>query len=395
MTEISDIHNKKNEQSNSMLIAEYIKILVSYKKYILISTLVVGLVTFVLVYFVIKPVFYSSGTVKTTAKSNTGMSGMLSSSGNIPDIGGLSDLTSGGSVLKELSLYENIILSRRCLEETIIKFKLMEDWDFKYMQDALKHFRDNVIEIKKDKNAGTLDVGIFDDNPQRVKEIVEFLLYQLNKINIEMNVQNAKSNKDFIESRYNLTLNELKKAEDSLKQFQILYGMAPDIQVKSSMQALIQLEADLSSEQVKLELLKRILSSDQPEVIQEEAKINALNKRYEEIKNSTDLNTYLRTKDAPDIVLNYYRLARNVEIQNKILSTLLPIFEQSKIEERRETPSVIVLDSPYVPDHKVKPKRLTLIAISLLLTFIISSIASIFYQTFYKKFKENYQNIIN
>ncbi|MBK8382695.1 MAG: hypothetical protein IPL16_12560 [Ignavibacteria bacterium] len=48
----------------------------------------------------------------------------------------------------------------------------------------------------------------------------------------------------------------------------------------------------------------------------------------------------------------FLRLKRDVEIQNKILTTIIPILEQAKIEEKRETPTVIILDPPNVPDKK-------------------------------------------
>jgi capsule polysaccharide export protein KpsE/RkpR len=208
-----------------------------------------------------------------------------------------------------------------------------------------------------------------------------------------MNIQNAKSNKEFIETRYNMAIADLKKAEDSLKNFQDIYGMVPDIQVKVVAQSEITLEAEIQAEKVKLELLKKILSPDQSEVKQQEAKISALQEQLFQIQNSTDLSTNLRLKGKPEVLLNYYRLLRGVEIQNKILATLLPIFEQGKIEEKRETPSIIVLDNPFLPEHKIKPKRVTSILISIFVTLIMASVASIFYHTFYKKFKENYKNI--
>lgn len=53
------------------------------------------------------------------------------------------------------------------------------------------------------------------------------------------------------------------------------------------------------------------------------------------------------------------------------------MLEQSKIEENRETPTVLILDSPNVPDKKSKPKRLIIIVLStavvfLALTYIIT-----------------------
>ena len=59
---------------------------------------------------------------------------------------------------------------------------------------------------------------------------------------------------------------------------------------------------------------------------------------------------------APELGGKYVRLFREMEIQNKILEFVTPLYEQAKVEEKRETPSVIVLDSALVPERKAKPK---------------------------------------
>ena len=61
--------------------------------------------------------------------------------------------------------------------------------------------------------------------------------------------------------------------------------------------------------------------------------------------------------------MTFIRLQRDIEIQGKILTFVLPIYEQAKIEEKRETPTVLILDNPTIADRKTKPKRLTMVII--------------------------------
>ncbi|MCX7832904.1 MAG: hypothetical protein N2490_01675, partial [Ignavibacteria bacterium] len=238
--------------------------------------------------------------------------------------------------------------------------------------------------ITKNLKAGTIEIGVYDINPQRAKEIVEYMIELLNTINIEMNVQNAKMTREFIEARYNEIKNDLKTAEDSLKYFQQMYGFAPDVVTKTVVQSTVQLEADIEAEKIKLELLKKALSPDEAEVKLQEAKIDAMKKELESIKKSNDKSSSLRLKDAPEVVLNYLRLVRNVEIQNKLLTYIIPIYEQAKIEEKKEMPSVIILDYPALPEYKKRPKRLTLVAISLFATFALLNISFSIYELYLK-----------
>jgi capsule polysaccharide export protein KpsE/RkpR len=339
------------------------------------------------------PIFVSTATVKTTSKES-GLSGLMNL-GNLPGIGDFNELTGGSSNLKEMALYENILNSRRCIDEVLLKFKLNDEWEFKYHEDAVKNFREVILEIKKDKTAGTMEIGIYDKNPVRAKDIAEFMIDQLNKINIALNVLNAKNNKEFIEQRYNLVKIDLQKIEDSLKDFQDKNGVAPDILVQASTKASIELESQIKSEEVKLEILRKILSPDQAEIKQHENLINSLNKQLSNIENSSYEEDKLNLKGVPDVVMNFLRLKRDVEIQNKIMTTLIPLLEQAKIEEKRNTPTVLILDQPQIPQKKTKPKRMILTATVTFVTFFLVYIYFILlakWKSYKKAIKNQYQN---
>lgn len=362
----------------------FYKIYQKYWKLIISISVIIALIVAFLVFFIMDPIYKSKATVKSTSTESS-LSSLMGMTG-LPGIGEFSEL-GGGGTLKELTLYENILLSRKCVEETILHFNLNAEWEFKYFEDAIKYFREAIIEIDKDKIGGTLDISVFDKNPLRAKEIVDFLIFKLNENYIEMNVMNAKNNRVFIESRYNLAKENLTAVEDSLKSYQDKYGVAPDIQIQASVKAELELESTLKSEEVKLDVLSKIFQKDQPEIKIQEEKIIALRNQLSAIQNNTQSESKLNLKGMPKVVIDYLRIKRELEIQNKILTTLIPLLEQSKIEENRNTPTVIVLDPAFVPEKKVKPKRLTLTALSFVLSFILSTILLIIYEK-WKSFKE-------
>ena len=312
----------------------------------------------------------SSATIKSSSKSG-GLLGSLNL--DVPDIGSLDDLgLSGSKTAKELAAYEEILNSRRCLEALVIKFDLMKRDKFDFMEDAIRDFRENRLEIKIEKLSGVMYISVYDKSPIVAKEMVEFLIEELNKVNIEMSVQDAQNNRIFVEKRYLESKNALTNAEDSIKTFQQIYGIAPDLQIKASAQSVFTLEAELKGEEVKLDVVRKILSGSQPEVKLQEEKVNSLRNKIIEIKNSTNIEDNLKLGNSPQIAISYLRLQREVEIQNKIMAFILPIYEQAKIEEQRETPTILVLDKPYVAERKKKPKRLTMVVIWTLVGLISS-----------------------
>lgn len=357
------------ETPKPFTLLDTILIFLKWKKFIIITTSLVCIISIVLYFFVFDLIYLSSATIRGTSKS----SGLLSSIEGLPDISGLDEIgIGGGRSAKELATYEDILTSRRCIEPLIVKFDLMNRDEYKYMEDAIKSFTKGQLTMSEDKLAGILYVGVYDKDPRLAKEMVEFLLSELDKINIEINVSNARNNREFIEKRYYQAKEDLTRAEDSLKSFQMVYGIAPDLQIKAAAQSAFSLEAELKTEEVKLDVLKKILSPDQVEVKTQEAKINALKDKITEIQNSTDLNDFLRLGNSPQIAMSFLRLEREVEIQTKILTYLLPVYEQAKIEEKKETPTITVLDNPYIADRKTKPKRLTMVLVWTFVGFGVS-----------------------
>lgn len=362
MTEVST-------KNSDFTINDFVNVFNKHKKFLCIVSIISLLISIVIAFFVMHPYFYSSAMVKSSDKSG-GLGALLGSS-SIPELGGLEEFGLG-SGSKDLQLYEQILLSHRCIEETFVKFNLYEDYDYTYKEDAYKYFKTEILVISKNVQAGTMEIGVYDKNPQKAKEIVEFLVSKLDKINVELNVLNAKNNREFIEQRYNIVKNDLKKAEDSLKIYQDVNGIAPDLQAKFAAQSNLQLETEIKAEEVKLDLLSKIVSPDQPELVQQKAKVDLLKSELTNQKNSSFEESNLNLKNLPQVTLNFFRLQREVEVQNKILTFLLPLYEQAKIQEKKDTPTIMLIDKPYVADKKAKPKRLVVVLLIVGSAFLFS-----------------------
>lgn len=374
-------NNKSVAENNSFNLVDYVIILFKNKLIIIYGTIFAFVISAIVYFFILDLIYFSSASIKASTKG----SGLLSGLEGLPDIGGLDELGSSKST-KELSLYKEILMSRRSLESLIMKFNLMQRDQYDFMEDAVKNFQKEKLLIDIDKLSGIMVVGIYDKDPELAKQMVEFLIQELDKINIEVNVQNAKNNREFIENRYIKAKEDLSATEDTLKSFQQIYGIAPDLQIKASIQSVYALETELKTEEVKLDVLHSILNSDQPEIKLQIAKVNSLKTKIEQIRNNTDINEVLSLGNSPQIALNYLRFQRNVEIQSKILTFLLPLYEQSKIEEKRDTPTILVIDKPYLAEKKTKPKRLTMVIIFTLAGFTLFSTISILKDTLLRKF---------
>ncbi|MFQ6676861.1 MAG: GumC family protein [Fidelibacterota bacterium] len=92
----------------------------------------------------------------------------------------------------------------------------------------------------------------------------------------------------------------------------------------------------------------------------------------------TNFEFVVTMEELPSLGLVNVRLLREVEIQNRIQEVLIPQYEQAKLEESKNIPTLQVIDKPKVALNKTKPKRAlivigaTLMSLILSLTFVYS-----------------------
>jgi tyrosine-protein kinase Etk/Wzc len=213
------------------------------------------------------------------------------------------------------------------------------------------------------ESEGTLTVTVYDEDPQRAADMANYFIEQLNATNAALQVVNARGNRVFIEERYQKNIADLAAAEDSLKVFQKKFGLvAMPQQMDASIKAGAELMAQLAMKEVEVGVLSRTLSAENDVVVASRMEIAELKKKIEEMNRGTgpadgEMHILVPFRSIPDLGAEYVRKFRAVEVQYKIMQFLTPLYEQAKIEERRQTPSVIVLDRAYPAERKSRPKR--------------------------------------
>ena len=95
-------------------------------------------------------------------------------------------------------------------------------------------------------------------------------------------------------------------------------------------------------------------------------------------------NSQIALFEVPDLEIELMRLEREVEIQSKLYAFLTQQYEESKIQEARDTPTIQILDGANIPIKRHQPKRTLMVIGYSLIAFILSSLYIIFI-----KFYEN------
>ncbi|MCH8034634.1 MAG: hypothetical protein IH950_12885 [Bacteroidetes bacterium] len=354
---------------------DYFVILVKWKKFLIALLFPFMIITYLGIYFLIEEQFDSSALlVPSEDASIGGIAGLFGNFGaNLPF-----DIGAGSS--PEMNMYNTIIYSRTNLQNIIDKFDLYKIYKLTpevkdYKKKAIEALSGNISANETEFSAYELTVRA--NSPQLSADIANYIIKLLNEKLIELRTQKSKNNRIFLGERVEEIRQNLRNAEDSLMIFQEESGiLEPEEQFKGIVTAFTTLETELITKQIQKSILEKLRGNNSPQVETIIIEVNEFKKRLEEIKKYGNPDgVILSIESMPENAMNYYRLFREVEINSKILEFVLPLYEQAKIEEKKDIPTLQVIDDAIPPAKKSFPPRTIL---TLLITFSVFLVAFIF-----------------
>jgi uncharacterized protein involved in exopolysaccharide biosynthesis len=311
-----------------------------------------------------------------------------------PERGGLgiglsSSLLGEFSTLSGLSLpmtatpsdvFAAILKSRAVVEPVVQQENLLKVYGVSRMEDGLMEFFSH-LQVKVE-NEGIISIDFEDRNRDRAARVANLLVEELDLVNRTTSTSKAKNARIFIEERLSQTQIKLKAAEDSLKGFQERNkAIVLDEQMKATVQAAAELKAEMTSAEIQMNVLGKNMSPDHPQIQQLKSRINEIRRQlgllesgYANAKENKVLGVPF--SQAPSLSLELARLTREVKIQEKLFELLTQQYEQYKIEETKDTPTVQVLDKASPPETKYKPKRAFMVLIAGIASLFLSVIFS-------------------
>jgi tyrosine-protein kinase Etk/Wzc len=318
---------------------DYIHLLLKWRWFIIVNFLLVVFITYGITLML--PKWYYSESVVLPPRDKG--AGSLVGLGNIARMVGLGG-PAGLLGNQEIFSYMSILKSRTLQETVIIEFDLFEAYKMenRSMEDALKILRSN-IEFKIDEE-GALVIGVYDRDPQRAANMANRFIYLLHEYNTELSVSEARARRLFVERRLEQNKSDLAAVEEKVRSFQSQHKLLilPD-QADQSVRGIAELYAARVLQEIERDVAREIVGIDNPMYRRIQVELDALNRRLEGL---------------PDQTIESLRIARDLIIQQKIFELLTPILEEARLEELRDTPTVLVLDRAVPAEQKARPKRL-------------------------------------
>ena len=390
------------EKSN---LINYLFVMTKWRKFIIINSFILAVLT--AIFSLCMPKTYTAHTTILGPKEEVrglGFSSILSSL-SLGDLG-------FGQVSEETYTFTAILNSRTIMETIAKQFNLMESYSADNLEETVRALRENVeVEINEDLTisfTASATTSFFpndedvDEARRLSRDMANTFIEELDKVNTKLKTEKAQNNRIFIEKRYLQNLADLKKSEEDLKNFQESYGViALPEQMEVTIRAAAELKAQIVAKEIEVAVLSDYVSGSHSKLTKTKRELNELKKKFDEMKrgekyelanNGTpDIRLFLPLNAAPELGLKYVRLYREVALQQKILEFLLPEYEQAKIQEAKDTPTVQVLDAAVTPIKRSKPKRTIMVLVAGFMGVLLSSIVA-FAMEFVRNLEQNQTN---
>jgi len=357
----NDLHDSVDQRQRLRRhFVEYIAILARWRILIALFTLTILALSCIYLWCFVPNVFESQAAIKSstvTQVSSSGLGSMLDVKG-LGNIGGLLGI---GKSETDLESDVGILQSKSVLMQVVQQFNLMKEYNAKYYEDAVKTLKGNV-KFDADKESQILTISVQDTSPRQARQMCQVFVQLLDSLNKSLSMANAKNSEEYLAIRYNQCIQDMGAAEDSLRAFQLkykIYDMTD--QMTASIKAAAQVEGDILLKETQANVLSNTLGAndaDTKRLFDEVAELKKSRRQLDTGMNvSNSLHTIVPFDNGPELMKDYFDKARDVAVQEKLFALIYPLYEQARVEVERNTPTLLVLDAPSLPEKKVKPLR--------------------------------------
>lgn len=235
---------------------------------------------------------------------------------------------------------------------------------------------------------GIVVVECEDREPTRAKRLVDAYVEELDGFNRFSRVTTARAVRQFIEARIGQVIDELDRAESDLKAFKDSTGVVLiSEQAQASISTASEIFARIAELEVARERVSQFATEKSPEMIDIGRQIAALERKLESMgfrgagtEDADETTLFPRFSEAPEVELSLARLMRDVEIKRAVYGVLSEQYEQARIQEMKDMPTIQVLDWGRVPTERSRPRRKVIVLITAVSAFFLSSLLAVIRQ---------------
>ena len=353
---------------------ELLRILVRKRRFIIVNTLIVTLLAVVI--SLILPRTYRAKATILPPESESPLAGLAGlSAGHIAMA-----VTNFALPLMATpsDLYASMLESETILKAVVDSLDLKSVYRSKTDWDAVPELKENIkVRVEQD---GIIEIEVDAKDRRLSANIANLLVSTRDRFNRRVQNQKGREFSGFLERRLAETDSSLSQAQKTLREFQESHrAISLDLQSQAMIKNLAEQKALLTSAEIEMEILKKTLYPDHPELLRKQMEVREYRNKLKSIENgaSNQADSTLSALDIPlsqipNLSLQFAVLTRNAKIQELTYELLSQQLEMARLQEHRDTPTIMVLDAARPPELPVKPKKKMIVIAAFMLSGVFS-----------------------
>lgn len=305
------------------------------------------------------------------------MPGLGSLLGKETQVAGLLKSVNGMGGESDADNFLSILRSRRLAEKVIDRFNLIHAYRFDkrkkyFIEDVLKALNRNIAVVEND--LGNIDVAVMDTSPGQAAAMANFMVDELDSITYQLSKESARNSRIFFEERLRVIKHDLDSASRAFADFQIENKYIDlEQQVKSSIEQVATFEGQKMGMDLEIAQLKSQFSGSNQRVLELEKQKGVIENKISGYMDQGGGHLIVSLSNAPEKAIKYAELKGNAKLQESLYEFVIQLYEQAKISEANNVPSIQVLEYAKSAQKKTRPKRSIVCLLFLFGGFIATS----------------------
>lgn len=203
------------------------------------------------------------------------------------------------------------------------------------------------------------EISCFHPSPDSAKMLCEFAFSLLDSSVKDISMNRAHRNRLFVEEQLDKNKKILDSTQKAYTDFQIANKafLVPE-QIKMSLKTYADVKSAAILNDLKMSALQHEFSGDLPELDELKKNSDLYNQKLSEIEAATSPGVVPSLGFSAKLLPLYLKLSRETEVENQVVLLLSREREQARLQEAKNISSLLVVDPPYVPTYKARPKRI-------------------------------------
>lgn len=284
---------------------------------------------------------------------------------NLPSM--VSPMSAGSATA---AILVDVLRSRSLAEMIIESFDLMERYEVSTMDDAVRLLGGQTSITHS--TTGLITLRVRDEEPMMAREIARAYIAGLDSLNRRLQFSRAEQTMRFIQDQLVRYRNRLERLRADIASFQREQGVVDfEEQVRGAIDIAASLKVKTVVAGIELELLREFTTEDASELRRKEAEYRNLTEQLELIMEGDSSDAvFVPLRRLPALHQRYAAMQRDLEVDERVYSFLRERYEESGIDRARTTPSVQVVDRPYLPQKPAGLPRWGLVLIVTAIGFV-------------------------